>query len=402
LDRAAPNIANVRFGNNFMGLSSVACACGARIVTLAERMLILAGPGLLGGLTSGGWLQILRDNGWRVSPAYLPRFLAVSAYSLANSAIARMERRRFGAKVLDLEMPAPLFVLGHWRQGTTHLHNLLTQDTRFAFSTTYEACFPHTFLTMEAIATRCFGFMLPARRPMDDMEWSLSSPQEDEFALALLSRCSPYLAWAFPRAKERYAQHLTFERAPAEDLARWQAALDWYVRKLTFRHGRPLVLKSPPHTARIRLLLARFPDARFVHIRRDPFTVFLSTRRTILANLRLHRLQSDPWPDLDDWILAQYREMYDAYFSQRALVPTGRLVEVSFEDLERSPLAVVREVYKTLSLPEFDSVEPALQVYVASLAHYRKNIHPPLDPSLRRRIAESWRPCFEEWGYAAS
>jgi hypothetical protein len=326
--------------------------------------------------------------------------LAVSAYSLANSLIGRLERWRCGAKLRNLVVPPPLFVLGHWRQGTTHLHNLLTQDARFAYATTYEACFPHTFLTMEGLSTRFFGFLLPKQRPMDAMEWSLSSPQEDEFALALLSRCSPCLAWAFPRERQRYARHLTFEQASAEELARWQAAFDGYVRKLTFRHGRPLVLKSPPHTARIRLLLALFPEAKFVHIRRDPFTVFLSTRRAILANLRLHRLQSDPWPDLDDSILAQYREMYDAYFAQRALVPADRLIEVSFEDLEREPLAVVRQVYQALCLPDFASVEPALQTYVASLGHYRKNVYPPLDPALRRRIAETWRPCFEEWGYA--
>lgn len=110
----------------------------------------------------------------------------------------------------------------------------------------------------------------------------------------------------------------------------------------------------------------------------------------------------DCWlSSVDDGILAQYREMYDAYLSQRTLVPAGQLHEVSFEDLEREPLAVVREIYEALSLPEFGSVEPALQAYVASLAQYRKNVHPPLDPKLRRRIAESWPPCFEQWDYAA-
>jgi hypothetical protein len=57
----------------------------------------------------------------------------------------------------------------------------------------------------------------------------------------------------------------------------------------------------------------------------------------MLVNLRLHRLQSEDWPDLDEWILRQYRVMYDAYFEDLPLVPVDRLVEVAYEDFERRP-----------------------------------------------------------------
>ena len=110
------------------------------------------------------------------------------------------------------------------------------------------------------------------------------------------------------------------------------------MKKLTLRYGRPLVLKSPPHTARIRLLLGLFPDARFVHIHRDPYVVFRSTRHMIRVVQPVFRFQEGPLPDGDDRILGVYTEMYDAYFEQRGLIPEGRLCEVGFEDLERDPV----------------------------------------------------------------
>ena len=39
---------------------------------------------------------------------------------------------------------------------------------------------------------------------------------------------------------------------------------------------RRLLLKSPVHTSRIKILLQLYPDAQFVFIHRDPYTVFKS------------------------------------------------------------------------------------------------------------------------------
>ncbi|MDQ3566024.1 MAG: sulfotransferase [Pseudomonadota bacterium] len=63
-------------------------------------------------------------------------------------------------------MPPPLFILGHWRSGTTLLHNLLTRDTgQFAYANTYQAVNPRTFLSTEAVNTKLFGFLVPKTQP---------------------------------------------------------------------------------------------------------------------------------------------------------------------------------------------------------------------------------------------
>src|SRR5205814_10706786 len=87
---------------------------------------------------------------------------------------------------------------------------------------------------------------------------------------------SPFMACVFPRQKQKFERYLTFKSADATELAAWEKAFMGLVKRLQFRDGRPLILKSPPHTARIRLLLELFPQARFVHIHRNPYTVFQS------------------------------------------------------------------------------------------------------------------------------
>ena len=79
-----------------------------------------------------------------------------------------------------------------------------------------------------------------------------------------------------PRQAKRYDKYLTFREASLDEIARWQSALKWFVQKLAYSKGnRPLVLKSPAHTGRVRLLLEAFPEARFIHIHRNPYDVFV-------------------------------------------------------------------------------------------------------------------------------
>ncbi len=364
-----------------------------------DTFLRYFGPGLLGGISAGDWVKLLRDNHFAVAPSCLYRAAAITWQSLQNSVFRRYEQWRYGPKLKDVAVPSPLFLLGHWRHGTTHLHNLLTVDERFAFANNYQVLYPHSFLSTEATASRLLAFFMPKRRPMDNVEWNLRSPQEDEFALCIASGKSPCMGWVFPRRQEYYDRYLTFRGVSPAEVACWQEAFLLFLKKLTWKYGRPLVLKSPPHTCRIRMLLDLFPHAKFVHIQRNPYAVFPSSKRTFQVNFEMHRVQST-WPDqLDEWVLRQYRTMYEVFFEERKLIPQGNLVEVRFEQIEEDPVGQLRRVYAVLGLPDFGVVEPAIRRYVDSIAGYKKNAFSELSPALRHRIAHEWWSCFEEWGY---
>jgi hypothetical protein len=235
---------------------------------------------------------------------------------------------------------------------------------------------------------------------MDNVEMTIAAPQEDEFALAAATFKSPCMAWVFPRQKEHFEKYLTFRDVNPAEVAEWRDAFYTFLKKLQWRDGRPLVLKSPPHTARIRLLLDLFPNAKFIHIHRDPFTVFQSTRRTFEIMVTWHNLQKVDVPDLDDWVIRLYRLMYDAFFEDRRLILAGNYCEVAFEQLERDPISEIRRIYQTLNLPDFNTFEPALQKYLNSLAGYQKNTFQDLDQNLKTRLRREWRKSFDEWGYS--
>jgi hypothetical protein len=222
---------------------------------------------------------------------------------MRNSFWRTVENGLYADKIRAVRVQPPLFILGHWRTGTTHLHNLLAVDRRFAFANNYQVMYPHTFLCLEPVEAWAFDNLIPEHRPQDNVALGAALPQEDEFALTVTSCCSSYLSWVFARRWDHYQRYLTFRDVPEEDVRRWQKAFVWFLKKLTWKYQRPLLLKSPPHTARIRLLLGLFPDARFIHIHRDPFTVFQSTKRMLETAMPSFRLQQPRRLDVEGHIL---------------------------------------------------------------------------------------------------
>jgi len=365
-----------------------------------EAFLTRFGTAWMGGCPLGVWLRVLRDNRFSIDPPYWGRVLAISATCIPNSVTAWWENTVRGGRIRSATDYPPLFILGIWRSGTTLLHNLLTRDERFAFPNNYQVCFPQTFLTTERMAARFVGAMTPAKRPQDNMSIGVREPQEDEFAFASMTGRAAVMAWCFPRNAEYYDRYLTLRGLSEPERAEWSAALAWFVKKLSYRYGRPLVLKSPGHTCRIKVLLDLFPDARFVHIHRNPYDIFPSMRHTFRAIAPWLTFQRSTDSGLDDRVVKLYRDVYDAFFEERGLIPAGRYCGIAFEDLEKDPLGQMRRLYETLILPDFTAVEPALQQYVTTLAGYKKNTFKDLPAELKCRLAQEWRRCFDEWGYS--
>ncbi len=357
---------------------------------------------LVQGAAFGDWWRLLRQNRFAVDVPYWPRALHVTASTLANSMWARLEESKYGRQIDAVQVRPPVFVLGHYRSGTTHLHNLLSLDPQFAFPTLLQTLYPHTFLTSGAmIAPAMKSLMLP-NRPQDNMTQGVDSPAEDEFALCVATSLSPYMRWAFPRSTVDYESYLTFRSVPNEELHRWKAAFVRFLKKLTLVSDRPLLLKSPPHTARIRLLLELFPDARFVHIHRHPYTVFQSQRHLWKTGPPYWQLERPAARQpIDDRIIDTYSAMYGAFFEERDMIPAGRLCEVAFEAVERDPVREIEKIYQALGLSGFPSVLTSLEAYVGSISGYQKNKLPDLPPPLRQRIRHQWRRSFEEWQYDA-
>jgi len=355
---------------------------------------------MLAGVTLETLLRLLRDRAPYMEVRYVPRVLSIFVQALNNSFWSGLEARQFDHKVESVSILPPLFILGHWRSGTTWLHEMLARDERFGYPNSYQVSFPHTFLTTEKFTVRMMAPFLPRRRPMDRMEMKFSSPQEDEFAICACTLQSPCLGWVFPNQTHEFSKYLTLETLSTEELTKWRDSFLWFLKKVQFRVNRPLVLKSPPHTARIRHLLEWFPDAKFIHIHRDPYRVIQSSLHTFRILHGWHTLQRYSFGDLEERTVRQYKEMHRAFFDQKAGIPDGCFHEIAFETLEKDPIGEIDRLYSALNLPDFAEFEPSLRHYLNSVVDHKKNPFPEMPRELKLEIRKECHECFDQWGYS--
>lgn len=204
---------------------------------------------------------------------------------------------------------------------------------------------------------------------------------------------------SFPDRIAHYDRFLTFKDADTAEVDAWKAAFVQFCKKLSMRDPRALLMKSPPHTARIKTILEMFPDARFVHIHRDPYRVFQSQQHFFDTLGWYTYLQKPDVEAVDEIILRRHEDMYDAYFEDLPLIAKGRIHEIRFSDLEAAPLAEIAKTYDALALDGFAEFEPKLRGYLASIAGYQKNDYEELDPAIKAIVAERWARSFEKWDY---
>ena len=351
------------------------------------------------GMTLGIWRRMLGAHGYRVSPSRLPLAASATIGSSILSLGRGLEELLHGrqTKKATIERP-PLFVIGHWRTGTTLMHELLILDEQYTFPTTYQCMSPHNFLHTAWVARMFFRFLLPNKRPMDNMPMSWDLPQEDEFALCNLGLKSPYLNWAYPDHYGEYDDYLDLKNLTTEDREQWKKTLVRFLTRVSIAREGRLVMKSPTHTARIRTLLECFPDAQFIHMVRDPMKVVPSTRHT------WQQLEDHLWLNRgdksrrDEHLFELGERMYQNFDEDRSLIADQNICDVRFEDLVANPLGEMERVYDHLTLGDYSAIRPPLEKYFADKKDYRRN-KLDLDPQLAEEIRHRWANYIERYGY---
>jgi hypothetical protein len=279
------------------------------------------------------------------------------------------------------------------------LHELLVVDRQFAFPNTFQCFAPSSFLLSEYLMVRLGGFLLPRQRPMDNMKAGWELPQEDEFALMNLGIPTPYWRIAFPRTQNHLLQYLNMQVGERE-LVAWKAGFEWFLKALTYHYGgKRLVLKSPTHTGRIGLLASLYPNAKFVHLTRDPLKLYSSTLRLWSSLQSVQALQeSKPDDGLSKYVFDCLKIMYQQFESDRKQIDPANIVDVRYEQLAADPLNTVRSIYDALDLGDFAEVRPALEVCLRDHDQYEPNVHAD-DDALRRIVLEQWSDYAARYGY---
>jgi hypothetical protein len=364
-----------------------------------NKLLRLIGPGSMTGLSLGRWLTLLLQNRLRLGLPYLGRVATISMLASVNSIGKLIDNIRFSGTIKRTQPQPPLFVLGVFRSGTTHLHNLLCQDDRFGFINTFQGMNPHTFLGGERFLAPIQQRFYPKSRPFDNVKMGPNQPYEEEFAVAAMCGLSPIFWFVFPRNYARYERYLDFGQATQAEVDRWKQTFLYVVKKLTVKYQKPLVLKSPHNTARVKLLLEMFPDAKFIYVHRHPHEVYASYLNLIKQSLPVVTVQRYNLDEQLSRAVPRFRMTTEAYLAQRSLIPPERLIEVPYTELDADPIATLRRIYEHLELPSFEVAAPRVQAYLDSLGKYQKNTFRQVDDDTKAMLKREWARCFEAWGY---
>jgi hypothetical protein len=266
----------------------------------------------------------------------------------------------------------PVFVLGLHRSGTTYLYHLIAASFPVGVCTLYHITHFRRLLhaAAEGLTETYRGDVraeLERRgltdRGIDGSPVGPDVPEEYAFILRKFTR-----GWGFSRGGE--------------------AIFDEMLRKLSALQpeARALLLKNPLDLPNATAIKARYPDARFIFIRRDPARVLNSQFR----NSFYYRRRPDPFLDILIAGVPLWRGLFrlmtalnkvipdalyqrlliaglrrsiqgslDAHARDKASLDPACYVEVSYEDLLADPEICLAEVERLLQLPRREGVLPA-------------------------------------------
>ena len=354
----------------------------------------------LAGASLTNLLRLYSQNKFRISIKYMPRMFYATVMSNIMAPFRIKEKIKFDKKIKKTKIKhPPLFIIGHWRSGTTYIHNILSLDKQFGYCTTFTATVPTVFLGSEKLFKPVLAASIPDKRPMDEVPMAPDLPQEEEYAIGDFIPYAYYNGCCFPKNMSFYNKFVCMDNVSKEVKNEWKKTYLYFLKKLTYyRNGKRLVLKNPAHTARIKYLLEMFPDAQFISIYRNPYHLYYSMIKFLRIVVPRYCIQKPDIQILEKHMLDLYVKIYKKYLEQRKLINEGNLVEIQYENFIQNPLKNIKSIYSTLSLKDFEESNKIFSDYIASQKYFKVSTY-NLDPRIKEKIYKKWKFVFDAFGY---
>jgi len=330
---------------------------------------------LLAGIQPRIFLKLIRHHKFTWFPRYIFRFLFVLQNSIWASLFAWRDRTKYGKKVAAYSMPKdPVFIIGHWRTGSTFLHQLMSLDNKLAAPSLFQTAQPNGFKSGYNYFRPLMKLALGKTRPFDKMKNSMDEPQEDEFALVRLTGFSPMLGLVFPKKFSFFLkEYFLFLPETADEMLNWETQTRKFYTKLAWNSQKQLVLKNPFHSFRIQKLLEMYPKAKFIHIYRNPVDVVPSTVR-MWSIVGSQNTMNRYWknPEISD-VSEILNSLLDRVEQDKHLIPQGAYTEIRFEDIEQDAVAALKKAYTNIGLEFSEDYEQVIRKYLEEITDYEKN-----------------------------
>ncbi len=344
---------------------------------------------------------LLAQNKFRIGIRYIPRFFYSLILGLLLSPFRIKERILFDKKIKQTKIiHDPIFIIGHWRSGTTYIHSFLSQDKSLGFFSTFQAYLPGVFLGSEKLFKSIVESSLPNKRPMDDVEMNADLPQEDQYAVGAFTPYSYYHGWCFPKNMEFYNNFVLFKNVKKEDISKWKKTYIYLIKKVTvFEKGKRLVLKNQDNTTKIKYLLEMFPNAKFILMKRNPYTLYLSMMKFMRIVIPLYCLQNPPTLNVvEKSMMDLYKNMFKKYIREKQLIPKNNLIEIRYEDFILKPLEQIEKIYKQFDLEGFSENKESFKKYLAKQSQLKLDKY-KITKEITEKVNKNWDFIFDEFGY---
>tara|TARA_R110002096_G_scaffold67332_10_gene163382 strand:+ start:823 stop:1944 length:1122 start_codon:yes stop_codon:yes gene_type:complete len=354
----------------------------------------------LAGCDLDTYLSHLRFNSQFSERSLKQRILATAVVGLRQPFTA-LENLNWKARIRDYKLPNdPIFIVGHWRSGTTHLHNLLSRDPQFAFLDFGQTAMPHNLLSHNKLGRHFISKALPKKRGYDNVELAIEEPQEEEMALGSLNPLGYYSVYYFPQnMKQHFERSVFLNGTTEEEAAGFCHAYQTLAKKLSLAYnGKQLLFKNPPSTARITLLKELFPGARFIYIHRNPYEVFASSMNRYFRLMNVFAWQDFEDVDFEEMVFYKYRRLIGAYLDQRRKVPDTDMAETTYEKITEDPMGEIERLFDQLRIPNKKPGLEAISPYAEKKKTYKRNVH-QLTQCQVDRIQKDWEFALKEWPY---
>lgn len=281
-----------------------------------------------------------------------------------------------------------VIIVGHYRSGTTHLYNLMEATGDMFAPSTYECAMPYHFLFTNIWLKPIIAFFTPKKRLFDSMKMDVNTPQEDEIAMATCCAASPYLVTSFPFDPDYFKSCISISEMEKHDVDDWKNQHRRFIRKLGAKSKgkKGLILKSPAHASRISLLLEMYPNAKFIHIHRNPISV-------VRSSLNLYRVwyEMQTFGDISslkenthNTLLETYSKIESDWDIDHKKIDSSNRIDIAYSELKDDPKKIIKNIFSHLGLEGFS--ENKITSYLNSVKDHQKGKYPPLEDSMMAKM----------------
>ncbi len=275
----------------------------------------------------------------------------------------------FERKILKHELEDdPIFIIGHWRSGTSHLQDIICQDNRNTSISIFTSILADCFYLTEVWLKKPLQYLLSLHNTQFALQRdALDLDYPGEMETALCSLCSLYsYTWGhiFPKSFGAVFNQMISEPTDHQ-VNMWLQDYDYMIRKVALlNRGKQIIVKSPGDTARIKWLLQKYPNARFIYIERKPSHVYYSNLYLWRVIHKQYSVQSISQQSVEKNIIDGYESLITGYYEQCHLIPEGQLVSISYEKLATQPIDELQRIYQHLRMGK---VPIEVELFIANL-----------------------------------